>query len=240
MTTHPLPPLLLDARARAADASSSALVVTVSLASLAEVHYAVFPVQTPDTPAGDDGPRVDPGETGGHGPGGAGEGGTGYSSVLGAGNVSVNAGERREAATLNDTVGLVVSGVVPTTTIAGFLLAAAAEKGAETLPGAVPSAALGAGGKANTPASAKSLEGNALEVMFRVEGLQAAQAYSVCLFTETPGSNGCVTKHMPEKPRPGARLRCTSFVHCRIYSTDILTISATKTLLSGRYFSPWP
>lgn len=208
-----MPPLLLDARARAADASSSALVVTASLASLAEVHYAVFPVQTPETPTGDDaGLRADHGEPGGQGQGpeGAGEGGVGDNSGgLGSGS-GASVGERREAAALNDTVGLVASGVVPSTATAGLLiLSAAAEKDAKAAPGAAPSSALGAdGGKSNTPTSARSLEDNALEVMFRVEGLQAAQAYSVFLFTETPGSNGCVTSEasVPQISRPEERL----------------------------------
>ena len=210
-TTHPMPPLLLDARARAADASSSALVVTVSLASLAEVHYAVFPAQMPEEtpPTGGDGPRVDHGEAGGNGgPDGASEGGVGWDNKdLGSGGVSAGVGGRREATALNDTVGLVVSGVVPSAATAGLLRSAFAERDAKAAaPGAAPSAALGADGKSNTPASARSLEGRALEVSFRVEGLQAAQAYSVCLFTETPGSNGCV---LPPKRAPNLEARDT-------------------------------
>lgn len=190
VTTHPMPPPLLDARARAADASSSALVVTVLLTSVAEVHYAVFPAPTTETPAADDGSGVDQGEARTHEPEKGGEGGSGNNGHWGSANASVSAGERREAATLNDTVGLVVSGVVPSTATTTMLRSAVAEKGAETTPGVVPSTASGADGKPRSPTSVRSLEGNTLEVMFRVEGLQAAQAYSICLFTETPGSNG--------------------------------------------------
>lgn len=192
VTTHPMPPLLLDARARAADASSSALVVTVSLASLAEVHYAVFPVPTTEMRTEDGGVRMDIGEAIGHPPDDSGGSGVKNGSGWGCGNAGANVGERGGATALNDTAGLVVSGVVPSTTTAGLVLSAATEKDSKTAPGVVPSALLGADSKSSKLTSARSLEGDALEVMFRVEGLQAAQAYSVCLFTETPGSNGCV------------------------------------------------
>lgn len=234
-----MPPLLLDARARAADASSSSFVVMVSLASLAEVHYAVFPVPTTETPTGDDGLSADHGEARGHGPDGGEDGGVRDSSDWGCGNHTANVGERREATALNDTVGLVVSGVIPSTTTAGLLHLAVAEKDSESVPGAAPSTLPGAGGKSsNTPASVRSLEGNALEVMFRVEGLQAAQAYSVCLFTETPGSNGCVTtKTWPNFEAGGMR---APFFVCiyRIYYFDALNTSGATFLLLGCGFCP--
>lgn len=212
VTTHPVPPRLLDARARAADASSSALILTVSLSSLAEVHYAVFQIPTTTTPReGNDGrggldePTIESSSSAT--PVGGRErldgrddqeGGAGYLRDLGCGRNSVMVGGRREPVALNDTTGLVTSGVVSSATTSDSLNMESAEKRASTIPAGVPPAAgvpatstpLGATGRSGLLAASRSVDGDALEVMFRVEGLQAAQAYSICLFTETPGSNG--------------------------------------------------
>lgn len=216
----------MDARARAADASSSALVLTVSLSSLAEVHYAVFQISTTTTAApreGDDGrgglDQHDMESSSSATPAGGGrerldgrddeEGGAGYLldwGCGGGGGSGVAGGDRREPASLNDTVGLVTSGVVPSTTTDDLLNLAAAEKGAATMPEGIPPAAgvpaistpLGAPGRSGLLAASRLVDGDgdALEVMFRVEGLQSAQAYSICLFTETPGSNGYAHIHV--------------------------------------------
>lgn len=202
-----MPPRLLDANARAADASSSALVVTVSLSSLAEVYYAVFQIPTTTTPREGDGLELDENEvepsssaTAADGDASDGEGGAMHARDWGCGSDSGVVGDRREPKALNDTRGLVASGVVPSTKSADLLAmaAAAAEKGAAAIPAAVlpaagvPAAAtpLGAARQSNLLAASRSVDDDALNVMFRVEGLQAAQAYSICLFTETPGSNG--------------------------------------------------
>ncbi|CAM9253016.1 unnamed protein product [Ectocarpus sp. 4 AP-2014] len=215
-TTHPVPPVLLDARAHAADASSSALVVTVSLASLAEVHYALFSIPaTPDedglvedtakaTPTGDE--RASNGQADGSGAaggevltrgGGGGGGGDGACSGDGWGSRNGSGADdgRRDPTALNETLGLVASGVIPSTATADLLLSAAEEDGtnkpAEISPaGAKATTAVRSLGQSHLMAASRSLEGSGLEVSFRVEGLQAAQAYSVCLFTETPNSNG--------------------------------------------------
>lgn len=212
-TTHPVPPILLEGRAQAADASSSALVVTVSLASLAEVHYAVFPIPArhdqdgrgQDTataaPVGDE--RAFNGEADGEvltreggGGGGGADGacsGNGWGSRNGSGGID----GRRDPTALNETLGLVASGVIPSAATAAMLLSAAEEDGAKkpaevSTAGAAAATAIRSNGQPNLMAASRSLEGSGLEVMFRVEGLRAAQAYSVCLFTETPNSNGYV------------------------------------------------
>ena len=192
MTTHPVPPLLLDALARPADASSSALVVTASLASLAEVHYAVFSINATETPPEEGGLRFDDAQARREGTTDGGEGETGHGRTWGCGDVYRAGGEKREAASLDETSGLVASGVVPSTATAELLLLAATEKEVKTKPAATSATPPEADAKSNKPVSSRALEGNALEVVFRVEGLQPAQPYSVCLFTETPGSNGYV------------------------------------------------
>lgn len=198
MTTHPMPPQLLDARARPADASSSALVITASLASLAEVHYAVFPINATGTPPEVGGLRFDDAEEKREGSTDGGKGDVGHGRKWGCGDVYGVGGEKREATALNDTLGLVASGVVPSAATAELLRSAAAEKETGTKPASIGSAPP-ADGKSTKPASSRVLEGDALEVVFRVDGLQPAQPYSVCLFTETPGSNGYVYFRPSEK-----------------------------------------
>lgn len=210
-----MPPLLLDARARAADASSSALLVTVSLESLAEVHYAVFPITSAVSPhadhaapaSGRDKPaqgRVDngmdvEGERSTRDDKGAGS----HGGALGCANIGAAVDGMGMPAALNETRGLVASGVVASKTIAGMItLAGEGEAGVNAAAASSASAvadstttSVGAGGQSKSLAASRLSEGDALDVEFRVEGLQAAQAYSVCLFTETPNSNGCV--HAP-------------------------------------------
>ncbi|CAN0194025.1 unnamed protein product, partial [Ectocarpus sp. 12 AP-2014] len=113
----------------------------------------------------------------------------------GSRNGSRAANGRRDPSALNETLGLVASGVIPSTATAGLLLSAAEEDGrhksAEISPaGATAATAVRSLGQSSLMAASRSLEGGGLEVSFRVEGLQAAQAYSICLFTETPNSNG--------------------------------------------------
>lgn len=205
-----MPPLLLDARARAADASSSALLVTVSLASLAEIHYAVFPIPTaisaPEDnlkPAsnGDDPAQesVDHGLDAGGERSTRGEGGTGaHGRVFGCGIVGGAVHGTKTPAALNETQGLEASGMIPSMAIAGMLaFAGEKEAGVKATPSASAVAAsttasVRVGGKSKILAASRLPEADALEVEFRVDGLQAAQAYSVCLFTETSESNGFV------------------------------------------------
>ncbi|CAM9697124.1 unnamed protein product [Ectocarpus sp. 12 AP-2014] len=258
-TTHPVPPALLDARAHAADASSSALVVTVSLASLAEVHYALFPIPAgPDedglvedtakaTPTGDE--RASNGQADGGGAaggevltlGGVGGGdgacsGDGWGSRNGGGGVD----GRRDPSALNETLGLVASGVIPSTATAGMLLSAAEEDGtnkpAEVSPaGAAAATAVRSNGHPNLMTASRSLEGSGLEVSFRVEGLQAAQAYSVCLFTETRNSNGLfgdvhelrpVSTHAPVPELALEKIACA--VDCPGLNRDPCWLEANK------------
>ncbi len=191
MTTHPVPPLLLDARARPADASSSALVITASLASLAEVHYAVFPINATVMPPEGGGLRFDNAEEKREGSTDGGDEGLGHGRKWGCGDVYGAGGEERKATALNDTFGLVASGVVSSAATAELLLLATDEKETGTKPASIGTSSP-ADGTSTKPTSSRVLEGDDLEVVFRVDGLQPAQAYSVCLFTETPGSNGYV------------------------------------------------
>lgn len=117
-TTHPIPPSLLHARAHAADASASALTVTASLESPAELHYAVFPatsvaIRPGDRKAGD--PTVLEGVPS-HGQHRNPEDGARADVIVreyksdGCGNASISG---RGPLALNDTTRLVTSGVVP-------------------------------------------------------------------------------------------------------------------------------
>ncbi|CAM9283759.1 unnamed protein product [Ectocarpus fasciculatus] len=257
-TTHPVPPILLEARAHAADASSSALIVTVSLASLAEVHYAVFPIPaTPgedglgqDTanaaPAGDE-HASDREDGGGAAAGGevltregGGGGGACSGDDWGSRNGSGAVDGRRDPAALNETLGLVASGVIPSTATASMLLSAAGEDGtkkpAELSPGGAAAAtAAGSNGQPNLMAASRSLEGSGLEVAFRVEALLAAQAYSICLFTETPNSNGLfgdvhelrpVSTHAPVPELALEKIACA--VDCPGLNRDPCWLEANK------------
>ncbi|CAM9139051.1 unnamed protein product [Hapterophycus canaliculatus] len=233
-TTHPMPPLLLDARARAADASSSALLVAVSLESLAEVHYAVFTSPTAISPPGAHAKSASGGDTLAQGrldsgigaaeEGLAGEdGGTGFQdSALGCENVGGAVDGLRAPTALNETRSLVASGMVPSTTIAGMLVFAGDEESGVNAPASTVAAStttsVGADGKTQLLAASRLSEGDTLEVEFRVEGLQAAQAYSICLFTETPESNGlfgsvhelrAVYTHAPVPELASERVTCT-------------------------------
>ncbi|CBJ34147.1 conserved unknown protein [Ectocarpus siliculosus] len=257
-TTHPVPPVLLDARAHAADASSSALVVAVSLASLAEVHYALFPIPTtPDedglvedtakaTPTGDE--RASNGQADGGGAAGGevltrgGSGGDGACSGDGWGSRNGNGAVdgRRDPSALNETLGIVASGVIPSTATAGMLLSAAEEDGTnkpvEVSPaGAAAATAVRSNGHPSLITASRSLEGSGLEVAFRVEGLQAAQAYSVCLFTETPNSNGLfgdvhelrpVSTHAPVPELALEKIACA--VDCPGLNRDACWLEANK------------
>lgn len=188
-TTHPVPPFLQDVRARAADASSSALIVTVSLLALAEVHYAVFPATSENS-------LTDAMENERHSKGlheaenanggvktGDGKGKEAHAS-WGCGNATATG---RGPVALNDTRSLVTSGVV--SSLMENVNRKPAPEGNVSVASAVASATPHASGAF---AKRVSVGEEAMEVVFRVEGLKAAEAYNVCLFTETPGSNGCV------------------------------------------------
>ncbi|CAM9130121.1 unnamed protein product, partial [Laminaria digitata] len=204
-TTHPVPPLLQDAHARAADASSSALVVTVSLVALAEVHYAVFPTAPPKNSL------TDATETEHHSKERFGAEGSNESVetddsevteayvTWGCGNATAATAWR--AVALNGTRGLVTSGVVSSATSAASLhedmdrSKPALEGNANVAVASAMAAATASHPHASEVqhAFAKKVLGGgeeAMELVFRVEGLEAAEAYDVCLFTETPGSNG--------------------------------------------------
>lgn len=199
-TTHPVPPFLQDAHARAADASSSALVVTVSLLALAEVHYAVFPAAFEDS-------VTDTMEAEHHSKGsfgaedvsasvktGDGKGREAYAS-WGCGNATTTG---RGPVALNETQSLVASGVVSSATSAASLLVENVDRNPAPAGNVGVATATAAAATAHASglqqAFAKRVSGGeeAIEVVFRVEGLKAAEAYNVCLFTETPGSNGYV------------------------------------------------
>lgn len=192
-----MPPLLQDIHARAADASSSALVVTVSLLALAEVHYAVFPAAPKDGLTDtmgadrhfqesfgveDASARVEKNR------------GTEKEAYVGWGCGNATATARGPVA-LNDTRGLVTSGIVSSATSAASLLANMNHKPASEGNVAVARALTATSHASGAQqAFAKRVSGGeeAMEVVFRVEGLKAAEEYNVCLFTETPGSNGYV------------------------------------------------
>lgn len=173
--THPRPSGFRDVYARAADASSSAIAVTVSLTAPAEVHYALFPT----APSGRELPS---GEL---------ENKKLLRGVLGPGEKGIevlveehrNSGcanatlSRRGAASLNETAELVTSGIVPFAPRASL-----PHRKAEAAP---PVASIATSNLLRLPWKAQDLE-----VMFRVERLEAAKSYDVCLFTETPGSSG--------------------------------------------------
>ena len=199
-TTHPVPALLQDAHARAADASSSAIIVSVSLRIPAEVHYAVFPTIPEGVtkeaegqskgPFGVEGARHSEGLFGTEHAsanvafGDIGEGKEAYVS-WGCGNATATA---RGGIALNGTRGLVTSGAVSSAT------SAASNEDRKPVPAvAVAGAnAIAATSQVSKTQQAFSEGGEGMKVVFRVEGLKAAEAYNVCIFTETPGSNGYV------------------------------------------------
>ncbi|CAM9385228.1 unnamed protein product [Scytosiphon promiscuus] len=255
VTTHPMPPRLLDARARAADASSSALLVSVLLEALAEVHYAVFPIPAAISPAGDNAKlasgRDEPAEGrvdrsldgGGKRPTREGGDAGSHGSALGCRNVGGAIDGTKTPAALNETQGLVASGVVPSSTIAGMVVLAEEEAAganaaaASSSPATVVSAttSVGGGGQSIILAASRLPEDDALEVEFRVDGLQAAQAYSVCLFTETPESNGLfgsvhelrsVSTHAPVPELASQQVACT--VDCVGLNRDPCWLEANR------------
>lgn len=197
-TTHPKPPAFLDARARAADASASALTVIASLQSPAGVHYAVFQASSAEVRPGD---RLEgvPGILGARLPNGQpaeteeSESMTRGDYHNGCANATVSG---RGPLALNETAGLVSSGVV---WVSRNRSSSGDDNGAGT-----PTAATAAGAADATIFTALPTSyavrssavqsvlkgGNTVEAAFRVEGLKASEAYDLCLFTETPGSNG--------------------------------------------------
>lgn len=93
---------------------------------------------------------------------------------------------------LNDTLGIIASGVVPAATGDTISLV---EKNTKSVPAAnvAASATIAAttpGAEAQPKLPWRLSGGEVLEAAFRVEGLKAAKAYDVCIFTETPGSHG--------------------------------------------------
>lgn len=197
-TTHPMPPAFLDARARAADASASALIVTASLQSPGGVHYAVFLASSDEVQPGDrlDGILETLGATSLNGQSAETEEPksmlTGYHNI-GCTNATVSG---RGPLALNETAGLVTSGVVwfsrnngssgddnnADTRTDTTAPKAGSAKTSTTLPTsyAVRSSAI--------PSVMKG--GDAFEAEIYVEGLNASEAYDLCLFSETPESNG--------------------------------------------------
>lgn len=123
---------------------------------------------------------------------GDGKGREAYAS-WGCGNATATG---RGPVALNETRGLVTSGVVSSATRAASLLENVDRKPAPAGNVDVATATAAATSHASglQQAFAKRVSGGeeAIEVVFRVEGLKAAEAYNVCLFTETPGSNGYV------------------------------------------------
>lgn len=173
--THSKPSGLRDVYARAADASSSAIAVTVSLTAPAEVHYALFPTTSSGKglPSGELENKkllsgvLAPGEK--------------YTEALveehrnsGCANATLS---RRGAASLNDTAELVTSGVVH--------FAPRASPPPRKAEAAPPVASITTSNLLPSPWKVQDLQ-----VMFLVERLEPAKSYDVCLFTETPGSNG--------------------------------------------------
>lgn len=190
--------------------------MTVSLVALAEVHYAVFPTAPPKNSL------TDATETEHHskerfGAEGSNESvetddseGTEACVTWGCGNATAATAWR--AVALNGTRGLVTSGVVSSATSAASLLEDM-DRSKPALEGNANVAVASAMAAATTShphasevqhAFAKKVLGGgeeAMEVVFRVEGLKAAEAYDVCLFTETPGSNGYVRARNTEGSR---------------------------------------
>lgn len=109
------------------------------------------------------------------------EKGGGYHGI-GCDNATVS---NRGPSALNESIGLVTSGVVPSAFPAGSGLTEGARK---ATPVAGAAAMPSTEGQMRLPWKLEA--GGELEAVFRVEGLQAATVYDICLFTETPGSNG--------------------------------------------------
>lgn len=196
VTTHPVPPLFKDAYASAADASSSALRVTVSLAAPAEVHYALFATDGDNYDhAVVSAKRGSPRDL----PGGGGE----MDVVEGCRNGTMQRASASGPARLNGTLGLVVSGVLSLRTSVDLFTRQGNEQDIKKSEHFVEETILAKGmtHAARTtqdhhvgiqPAEFRSsrVDDEAIEGIFRVDGLEPAKAYDVCLFTETPGSNG--------------------------------------------------
>lgn len=184
-TTHPIPPTFYDVLARAADASSSSIVVTVSLAIPAEIHYALFPTTLKDADTKSTG-REEPLVKLRDGQGAEEDEGEVHHRT-GCANASFSG---KGPAVLNETLGIVTSGVVPSVSID----LVHGENSEHVWSVASGAAASGTSTSQRVQAQAmnawSSSEGGGLQAVFRVEGLEAAKAYDVCLFSETPGSNG--------------------------------------------------
>lgn len=100
----------------------------------------------------------------------------------GCGNATVS---DRGPSALNDSIGLVTSGVVLSAFHAGSGLAENAHTAAPVSRGV---ATTGTEDQTRLPWRLKA--GEELGAVFCVEGLEAGTAYDICLFTETTGSNG--------------------------------------------------
>lgn len=100
----------------------------------------------------------------------------------GCGNATVS---DRGPSALNDSIGLVASGVVLSAFHAGSGLAEN-----EHTPSPVSRATATPSTEDQTRLPWRYEAGGELGAVFRVEGLEAGTAYDICLFTETMGSNG--------------------------------------------------
>lgn len=194
-TTHAAPPPILAARARPADASSTAIDVTFALETPAEVHYAVF--------ASPDGSTV----TAGRGPGPE-DGGSSVSQRAAHGRDPADAmilnglrgcdytmASLGRASPVNVTDGPIRRGVVssreePRSHAEPVSAAVFEADGPATGHELVVN-----GSGAMVPAPATPLADGTVakmlrEVAIRIEGLDEATAHDICLFTETPSSRG--------------------------------------------------
>lgn len=193
-TTHPVPPVFLQARARAADASASALVVTTSLPSPAFVHYAIFPaasLQKLPSRNGKDGSPAVSGARPQNGNEAAEESEWAVRHDVKDGCANAT-GSGRGAIALNETAGLVTSGVISASrnSTSGNGIHAAAPTVAATVEAEVAKP-LPISNAVGLEAGQSAMdEGEPVEVVFDVGGLKASEAYDLCLFSETPGSNG--------------------------------------------------
>ena len=174
--------------------------MTVSLLALAEVHYAVFPAISEENLAGTmENERHSKGLYGAENANDSvrtsdGKGKEAHFS-WGCGNATATT---RGPVALNDTRGLVTSGVV--SSLLENVNFKPAPEGNVAVASAVASATSYTSGVPHAFTKGVSGREEAMEVVFRVEGLKAAEAYNVCLFTETPGSNGCVRALLGDGP----------------------------------------
>lgn len=192
--THSTPPPLVSARATPADASSSAIVLAASLETPAEVHYAVFPASNSDSGVGGmyPVPSADGGTTQRSDEGKLLQGvQERLDDVFPRGCENVTVSLEGHVA-LNKTQGLVASGVVSLSQVVSSGAKPASEVVLEGDEAAKAIAATGYGTETidlDVVDSAAGLK-QVYEAVVRVEGLEAAKAYDVCLFTETPLSHG--------------------------------------------------